>query len=308
MRFFFLLFVASATFFSSCGDELVTGPVDDGSPLLVSFNDNAFGRTVISQGDTLVALGRHLDQITTFELLDANGNQEIPFSRLRPEEDFRFYFILPVFEEGVLSSYGDKTFRVSGPNGTAELTVFINEPSPPEPTFTTVLISDFDGNGVPNAQGDQWGCYGAIGDGAGVQTEDPLDGNYYRIRWDGNTDPTFVGCQATTFAEALPVTNGDTQEVTVDFTIRGTIGSIVEVILREGDEDQPFTALHTISSRDWTEVQIPIHEFGFGFNPDDQSRDINTGMIRKIQFGIRQSTGINPSIADVDNLGVTFMD
>ena len=303
-HYFLLLLAFLALGLASCDEDPVIGPADDGSPRLTGLSRNTFVVTEINLGDTLVAIGRNLEQVSAFELLDENGNQDIPFERVgQGTSSFRFFFTMPVFEEGVLASFGQKTFRVTTPGGTADLQVLLNDPAPPGPD--TLLITNFDGGGVPKAQPDAWSCYGDSGD-SGVKNQNPFDGNYYQIAWEGATDNGFVGCQASIFDAPVNVTQTDAEKVTILFTARGSVDGIVEVILRETDDSNVFLARHKFTQDGWHDVAIPLADFGVGYNPDNQERDMDPTQLVKVQFGIAEWTGVNPTIVNVDDVRVVF--
>ncbi len=298
-----LLFTGLILACFSCEEDSVTGPADDGLPRIETLNTFGFARSELNQGDSVIALGRHLDEATRLELLDDNGNQEIPFS-YDGVNSFRISFVVPQFEEGVLASYGDKILRVTSPAGSSEVPFFLVPPAPDGPIVTEVFITNFDGRGPAAAQGDRWFCYGDSGD-SGVKEVDAFEGKYYQIAWEGATDNGFIGCSSDIFP-ALAVSETNAEEVTITFMARGNVGGILEVIFQEGADNNPFTARYTFESADWQEVSIPLSDFGVGFSPDDQSRDIDPARIVKVQFGIAEWSGVNPTIANVDNVRLVY--
>lgn len=302
-------------FTTSCDDDEIEGvPGDDGTIRVYNLStDQMFGARNLGNGDTVVVLGRHLDDVTAITVLDPRGNLDIPFRR--QPNDFQLTFNVPTLTNDQFESFDDKTILFESPQNSVEFTIDFRQPDPPGPVIDTLLITDFDGGGFPEAQGDMWGCYGSINaDETGVRTGgDAIDGAYYQLDWDGNNEPPFRGCQTNnSFGPTDAVNAEETSEIFVRVSVRGTVGGRMEIILREDGPDpgnlQPFTYAHNIESAEWTEIEVPLSDFGFGFDPNNtDERDPDGTKITRIQFGISGASGLSDTRINVDNVRLAWI-
>ncbi|MCF8714695.1 hypothetical protein JM658_07625 [Joostella atrarenae] len=314
-----LSLVLQVAIFASCDKDEDSEALNETTEVkLLSIYVNDDLEIPISPNNVVKLTGFNLNKVEKIELVTSPVNIVLPFDiaavpLASQARKHNLTFTVPLFQDGELDGYGEKTINMVTTDGSiVSFPVILEEPSLPLPPETIplpdgyyeVLFSDFNGAGIPEAQEGSWGAFGVVDKSlSGVQTEEVVlgGGGHLRIVWDGNKDFGFGGVQTLNFSEPdIVTTETDASKVMIVFSAKvDQIGLGFNIVPFE--PGQPFTQTINFDTTEWKEYAFELSSFGVGYGTSNQSFDINPANLEKLQFSISVNSAPSATIL-IDNV------
>ncbi|WP_298547094.1 hypothetical protein [uncultured Aquimarina sp.] len=168
-----------------------------------------------------------------------------------------------------------------------------------------VLITDFEGNGIPNINNDynaDWFSYGdnmfRIANGIGADGSTGAE-----IIWDDTGTDGFTGSSHQSIASVTTATDAENAFLIIDINGDGFPGTVMEFVLE--DDRSNWLIKAPLEGTGWQTLRLKMADFGFGFDPGNQGNgDVNPSTIIavKMQISHEGGAGVVPSGYKYDNI------
>ncbi|GAA4271202.1 hypothetical protein GCM10022258_04950 [Aquimarina gracilis] len=168
-----------------------------------------------------------------------------------------------------------------------------------------ILISDFEGNGIPSINDDyaaDWFSYGdnmfRIANGIGADGSTGAE-----IIWDDTGADPFTGSSHQSIASVTTSTDAENAFLIIDINGDGFPGTVMEFVLEDDRSNWLFKV--PLEGSGWQTLRLKMSDFGFSFDPSNQSNgDVNPSTIVavKMQISHEGGAGVVPSGYKYDNI------
>ena len=168
-----------------------------------------------------------------------------------------------------------------------------------------ILITDFEGNGIPSINDDypsDWFSYGdnmfRISAGIGADGSTGAE-----IVWDDTGTDPFTGSSHQSIASVTTSTDAENAFLIIDINGDGFPGTVMEFVLEDDRSNWLFKV--PLEGTGWQTLRLRMSDFGFSFDPGNQSNgDVNPSTIIavKMQISHEGGAGVVPSGYKYDNI------
>ncbi len=166
--------------------------------------------------------------------------------------------------------------------------------------YNVYLYNDFDGGGFYTFN--EWWNSGDITDPVVFSDTDGFSGNYAQITWSGSTANGWGNTESS--GGANPGIE-ETNQADVFFVFEAFCSTGGSMQIQIDDGGTVWAHDHTFSDEEigkWVTVTMSCYDFGRGYDPSNQTHDMDMQSISKIKVAINNWTGVVPTTVRVDNL------
>lgn len=168
--------------------------------------------------------------------------------------------------------------------------------------YNVYLYNDFDGGGLYATN--EWWNSGDITDAAVFSSDNGFNGNYIEVKWSGSTTNGWGNCEPSAGANPNIV---ETNQADVIFVFEAycvsAAGTSMQIQIDDGLTVWAYN--YTFAADEvgkWVTVEMSTYDFGRGYDPSNQTHDMDIQSISKIKIAINGWTGVVPSTVRVDNM------
>ncbi len=168
--------------------------------------------------------------------------------------------------------------------------------------YNVYLYNDFDGGGLYPTN--DWRNNGDITDAVVFSSANGYDGNYAEFTWSGSTTNGWGNAEPNSGANP-GITETDPAKVIFMFEVYCTSAAGTSMQIQIDDGGTVWAHDYTFSADElgkWVTVEMSTYDFGRGYDPSNQTRDMDLANISYIKVGINGWTGIVPSTVRIDNM------
>lgn len=166
----------------------------------------------------------------------------------------------------------------------------------------SILLSDFDGNGVRK----DWFSYGDVA-AFDANTAGGPTGNYATFTWSGSTSNGYNGSSAGGGSSFLSATNNDAKKAYIDIDISANVVGAQFAIQLNTINNINYAYNFKVTDVNWTTKTISISDFkedyGYGEN---SAVGLDVSKINEIKIGVIQNDTPNPSVIKFDNIKIRY--
>lgn len=168
--------------------------------------------------------------------------------------------------------------------------------------YNVYKYMDFDGGGMYAAN--SWRNNGDITDAVIFSNTNGKDGNYAQITWSGSKTNGWGNAEPTSGGKpGIKETDQSKVFCVFDVYCVSAVGSSMQVQIDDGTtvwaHDHTFTADEVGK---WITVKMSCYDFGAGYNPANQTHDMDIKNITYMKIGINNWTGVVPTTVRIDNV------